>query len=67
MYRLSVDEAASRLGRFPITIGRLIKRGQLPHARPVGRAVRVPQDAVEAILAQWLETPDPASLARRAS
>ena len=49
---LSVNQAASRLGRFPITIGRLIKRGQLPHVKPVGRAVPVPEDAVEVVLAQ---------------
>jgi len=49
---LSVNQAASRLGRFPITIGRLIKRGQLPHLPPVGRAIRVPEDAVDKILAR---------------
>ena len=62
---LSVNQAASRLGRFPITIGRLIKRGQLAHVRPVGRAVRVPEDAVEAIFARRSQAP--ASTAGRRS
>jgi len=64
---LSVNQAASRLGGFPITIGRLIKRGQLPHVRPVGRAVRVPEEAVDAICSQRSQAPKPLGLAGRAS
>jgi len=49
---ISVNEAASRLGLSTITVRRLIKRGQLPHLPPVGRAIRVPEDAVDKILAR---------------
>jgi len=52
MGSISVNEAASRLGLAPKTARRLIRRGQLLHARPVGRAIREPEDALAAILAQ---------------
>jgi excisionase family DNA binding protein len=52
MRLISVNEAAARLGLSPLTIRRLIRRGELPHVRPTGRAIRVPEDAVEAIIAR---------------
>jgi excisionase family DNA binding protein len=50
MRLITVNEAATRLGLSPLTVRRLIRRGQLPHVRPAGRTVRVPEDAVEAII-----------------
>ena len=49
MRLISVNEAAVRLGLSPLTVRRLIRRGTLPHVRPTGRTVRVPEDAVEAL------------------
>jgi excisionase family DNA binding protein len=46
MRLISVNEAADRLSLSPLTIRRLIKRGELPHARPTARTVRIPECAV---------------------
>ncbi len=52
MRLISVNEVASRLSLSPLTVRRLIRRGELPHVRPTGRSIRVPEDAVEAIIAR---------------
>lgn len=57
MRLISVNEVAARLGLSPITVRRLIHRGTLPHVRPTGRTVRVPEDAVEAIITGKAQTP----------
>ncbi len=50
MRLISVNEAAARLGLSPLTIRRLIRRGDLPHVRPAGRAVRVREEDVQALI-----------------
>jgi excisionase family DNA binding protein len=49
MRLISINEAAERLSLSRLTIRRLIRRGVLPHVRPTGRTIRVPEDAVEAL------------------
>jgi excisionase family DNA binding protein len=49
MRLISVNEAAARLGLSPLTIRRLIRRGELPHVRPTPRTVRVPESAISAL------------------
>ncbi len=45
-------EVADRLSLAPETVYRMIRRGDLSHVRAVGRrAIRVPEGAVEAIIA----------------
>jgi len=50
MRLISINEAADRLSLSRLTIRRLIRRGVLPHVRPAGRIIRVPEDAVEALV-----------------
>lgn len=52
MHLISVNEAATRLGLSPLTIRRLIRRGDLPHVRPTGRSVRIPEDAIADFIAR---------------
>lgn len=49
MCLISVNEAAARLGLSPVTVRRLISRGELSCVRPTGRTVRIPEEAVEAL------------------
>ena len=49
MRLITVNEAAARLGLSPLTIRRLIQRGELPHVRPTRRTVRIPESAVTAL------------------
>jgi excisionase family DNA binding protein len=49
MRLISVNEAADRLGLSPLTIRRLIQRGELPKVRPTPRTVRIPESAVTAL------------------
>jgi excisionase family DNA binding protein len=52
MRLLTIAECSQRLALAPNTIRRLIRQGTLPHVRPAGRrAIRVPEAAVEAIVA----------------
>ena len=62
-----VNEAANRLNLSLKTVRLVIKRSQLPRVRPVGRAVRVPEEAVDAILSQRSQPPKPIGLAGGAS
>ena len=51
MKLLKVDDVAARLALNPATVRAMVKREALPVVRPTGgRAVRVPEDAVEAIM-----------------
>jgi excisionase family DNA binding protein len=54
MRLISVNQAADRLGLSPLTIRRLIQRGELPQVRPTPRTIRIPESAVIA-----LATPNP--------
>ncbi|HXX76252.1 MAG TPA: helix-turn-helix domain-containing protein [Nitrospiraceae bacterium] len=47
---LSVTEVATRLGLKPATIRRLILERRIPYVK-LGRAVRIPVEAVEAMIA----------------
>ena len=50
MRLISVNEAAIRLGLSPLTIRRLIRRGELPAVHPTKRAVRLREEEVEALI-----------------
>lgn len=56
---LTLREAAESLGVHRNTIGRLIKRGELPVIRLGKKAVRVPKRAVDEILAGRIENRPP--------
>lgn len=49
---LRVSEVASRLGLQPSTIRRMILEKRIDVFRPSRRAVRIPESAVDAILAR---------------
>ena len=49
MRLISINEAAHRLSLSRLTIRRLIRRGVIPHVRLTGRAIRVPEDAIDAL------------------
>lgn len=57
---LTVDEAASALRVVPVTVRRMIARGQLPAVRLGGRAgglMRVRASDLEELLREWSQAP----------
>lgn len=52
MRLISVNEAAARLGLSPLTVRRLIQRGELRHIRPTDRSVRVPEEEIADFIAR---------------
>jgi excisionase family DNA binding protein len=54
---LTVDEVASRLSLEPCTVRKMIYRGDLPSIRPTKRAVRVSEEALEALILRGTQKP----------
>ena len=52
---LRAVEVAEQLGLTTSTVRQMIYRGELPAIRPTRRAVRVPSDAVDAIVRLGIE------------
>jgi excisionase family DNA binding protein len=67
MRLISVNEAGARLGLSPLTIRRLIQRGDLPHVRPAGRIARIPEEAVTALAREGYNPGRSASVAPEAA